>query len=142
MASRFSPRKKSAHLTLLIAIAAIAWAAALSAAEKESRQPNIVFLLAGIAIPATVEGRSLVPVLTGKADTLYPQVFGYFRDVQRMVRTDRYKLIEYPKIGKRQLFDLAADSAEMHDLAEDRRHAQVVADLGRTLHEGLANAGL
>lgn len=97
--------------------------------------------LAGVEIPETVEGRSLVPVLTGKTDTLYPHVFGYFRDVQRMVRTDRYKLIDYPKIGKRQLFDLAADPHEMHDLADDARYARVLTDLRQTLREGLAELG-
>ena len=43
---------------------------------------------------------------------------------QRMVRTDRWKLVYYH--GRRpQLFDLAADPDEMHDLAEDPSHAGI-----------------
>lgn len=73
--------------------------------------------LAGLEIPGTVEGKSLAPVLRGRVKSLYPSVFGYFRDVQRMVRTERWKLIYYPKIGRYQLFDLRADPDERNDLS-------------------------
>ena len=79
--------------------------------------------LAGVPVPATVEGQSLLPLLKGKEKALYPRVFGYFRDVQRMVRDDRWKLIHYPQIKKHQLFDLRDDPAELKDLADDPRHA-------------------
>ena len=35
------------------------------------------------------------------------------------VRTDRYKLIHYPKIGRNQLFDLKDDPYETKDLIDD-----------------------
>ncbi len=38
--------------------------------------------------------------------------------MQRSVRNDRYKWIEYPLAKQRQLFDLAQDPGEMHNLAE------------------------
>lgn len=78
--------------------------------------------LAGIRIPETVEGKSLVPLINGKEKSLYPRAFGYYRDVQRMVRDDRWKLIQYPKVKKEQLFDLANDPFEMKDLSADPRH--------------------
>ena len=46
-----------------------------------------------------------------------------------MVRTDRWKLINYPKIDRSQLFDLANDPAEQHDILSDPAHADVLADL-------------
>lgn len=73
--------------------------------------------LVGLAVPDTVEGKSLVSVIQGKAKSVYPEVFGYFRDVQRMIRGERWKLIWYPKIGRYQLFDLQADPGELHDLS-------------------------
>ena len=85
--------------------------------------------LAGIDIPHTVQGRSLVPVIRGQTDSIYPEVFGHFRDTQRMIRTDRWKLIFYPKIGKYQLFDLVNDPAEKENLAAEPRHAEVFAEL-------------
>jgi arylsulfatase A-like enzyme len=81
--------------------------------------------LAGIEIPKSVQGRSLLGVVRGQAETLYPEVFGYFTDVQRMIRTDRWKLIYYPQIGRRQLFDVIADPQEQHDLSEAAPHVAV-----------------
>ncbi len=81
--------------------------------------------LAGIDLPASVQGRSLLSVIRGRAESLYPEVFGYFTDVQRMIRTDRWKLIYYPRIGRRQLFDLIADPHEQHDLSELAPYADV-----------------
>ena len=63
--------------------------------------------LCGVEVPKTVEGKSLVPILTGKKKAVRDSVFAAYRDVQRMVRTERWKLIAYPKIERTQLFDLA-----------------------------------
>lgn len=46
-----------------------------------------------------------------------------------MVRAERWKLIEYPKIRRTQLFDLASDPAEMRDLSADPACAGVLSDL-------------
>ena len=85
--------------------------------------------LAGVPIPETVRGRSLAPVLRGETDSVRDCVFGHFRDVQRMVRTERWKLIDYPKAGKVQLFDLEADPHEIHDRSGDPACADVLAKL-------------
>jgi len=74
--------------------------------------------LAGIAIPKTVQSRSLAAVLLGKQKTVHRLGYGYFRDVQRMVRDENWKLIFYPKLNKYQLFDLANDPNELNNLAE------------------------
>jgi arylsulfatase A-like enzyme len=74
--------------------------------------------LAGIAIPATVQSRSLVPALNGA--TIYPAVFGCYTDTQRMIRDERWKLVWYPKLPRYQLFDLADDSDELRDLATEQ----------------------
>jgi arylsulfatase A-like enzyme len=81
--------------------------------------------LAGVPIPASVEGRSLAPVLAGKVKSVHDAVFGYFRDTQRMVRAGRWKLIQYPRLPYEQLFDLQEDSAELTNRIDDPRHAAV-----------------
>jgi len=73
--------------------------------------------LTGIAIPSTVQGRSLHPLLRGDVERLYPFVTAYFTDTQRMIRDDRWKLIVYPTAGRQQLFDLRTDPLERHDLS-------------------------
>jgi arylsulfatase A-like enzyme len=85
--------------------------------------------LAGVPVPSSVEGKSLLPLLRGEAKSIYPETFGYFRDVQRMIRTDRWKLIHYPKARRYQLFDLSTDPAERNDLANDARHEATRTDL-------------
>ena len=95
----------------------------------------------GAPIPATVEGRSLMPVLRGQATEIYPEVYGYWhrvgRDdplpVQRMVRTDRWKLIYYTNVKRYQLFDLANDPHELKDLSADPQHAPVRGELEHKL---------
>jgi len=85
--------------------------------------------LAGIPIPGSVEGRSLKPVIEGGTDSVYNEIYGYFRDRQRMVRNSRWKLVHYPHLDRYQLFDMRNDPDEMTDLIADRRHAGVVRDL-------------
>jgi arylsulfatase A-like enzyme len=97
--------------------------------------------LAGVKIPETVQGKSLVPVLTGKADSIYPHLIGYYTDTQRMIRTDRWKLILYPKAGQQQLFDLANDPNEMNNLSSQPEHAGRVVELRATLERWLKENG-
>ena len=91
--------------------------------------------LVGIDIPATVEGRSFAPVIRGNAESIHDSVFCYFRDVQRMVRTDRWKLIHYPKVDQWQLFDRIADPHEMNNLVDDVEKSEVLATLRLELTE-------
>jgi arylsulfatase A-like enzyme len=87
--------------------------------------------LAGITIPATVEGRSLVPVLTGLTQEIHSEVYAYFHGststgpfpIERMVRTTRWKLIYYSHLDRYQLFDLEQDPFELRDLAASPAHA-------------------
>lgn len=79
---------------------------------------------AGAKVPESVEGRSLVPNLHDHALAGRPFIFGAYRDCQRMFRDKRWKLIEYDASGVRnmQLFDLANDPDELHNLAGDDRY--------------------
>ncbi len=91
--------------------------------------------LAGVKAPATVEGLSLAPIMTGKQAVVRDSIFCAYRDVQRMVRTDRWKLIRYPQINKSQLFDMANDPDELHDLAGDGKHAERERELTALLRD-------
>ena len=91
----------------------------------------------GAPIPATVEGRSLVPVLRGQVTEVHPEVYAYWHreglkgdaPIERMVRTDRWKLIHYTHLDRHQLFDLQNDPWELRDLSADPRHAPTRAEL-------------
>jgi arylsulfatase A-like enzyme len=97
--------------------------------------------LVDIDIPGTVQGRSLVPVIRGEEESIYSCVFGHFKNVQRMIRTDRWKLIHYPKVGEFQLFDLTNDPHELNNLADNPKHAEVVKQLHDRLRAWQKNVG-
>jgi arylsulfatase A-like enzyme len=75
--------------------------------------------LAGLPAPAGPDARSLAPVIRGEVQGIRDAVFLAYRDFQRSIRVGSWKLIRYPEINRSQLFDLAADPAEINDLAAD-----------------------
>ncbi len=85
--------------------------------------------LVGLAPPASLEGKSLVPVIRGRARQVRDAVFLAYRDTQRAVRRGRFKLLRYPRINRTQLFDLAADPDEVEDLADRPSHRARVEEL-------------
>ncbi len=91
--------------------------------------------LSRLAVPGTVESRSLVPLLTGEKGTARESLYCAYKDIQRMVCDDRWKLILYNVEGERtmQLFDLKKDPWEMKNLAEVPRHAGQIRRLHREL---------
>ena len=103
--------------------------------------------LAGIPIPDSVQSKSIVPILSGQRQQIRSAVFGYFYHYQRMIRTDRWKLIRYPHLEKRQLFDLQNDPNEQIDLSSKaetpradrsvvRQNESVVSRAGRPAGSG------
>ena len=90
---------------------------------------------AGVDVPASVEGKSLLPLISGSQPAVHDSVFAAYRDVQRMVRVGNYKLIEYPKVRRTQLFDLSADPDEMKDLSAQADQAERVNQLRARLLE-------
>lgn len=82
--------------------------------------------MAGVPPPPGHEAVSLLPALSGKPWAGRPWIFTAYRDVQRAVRDPRWKLIAYPRLNRLQLFDLAQDPLEIHDLANDPRSTQTL----------------
>lgn len=94
--------------------------------------------IGGVAAPASMQGRSLVPLLRGSTpadwrDAIYYQYFAYpdWHMVQRQygVRTHRYKLIHYYEIDEWELFDLARDPDELNSVYDEAGYADVIASL-------------
>ncbi len=100
--------------------------------------------IAGVEIPAAMQGRSLVPLLEGQPpdewrQAIYYQYFEYpgAHMVRRHygVRTDRYKLIHYYEIDEWELFDLDTDPQELHSVSDDPSYAATKLELLATLEE-------
>jgi arylsulfatase A-like enzyme len=77
--------------------------------------------LAGIDTPASVEGGSLAPCLSGKTETMRESLYLAYADTIRGVTDGKHKLIEYAAGGVRatQFFDLERDPFETCDLSAE-----------------------
>jgi arylsulfatase A-like enzyme len=82
--------------------------------------------LAGVKPPEKLAGESLRPLWAGGKKKLRDSVFLPYSGLMRSVRDERWKLIVYPPIGHRELFDLRADPHETKDLAADPASAGTV----------------
>jgi arylsulfatase A-like enzyme len=89
----------------------------------------------GVHVPHGLDGKSLAPVLQGKTAKVRDWALTAYRDVQRAIRNDRWKLIRYPQIDKTQLFDLHTDPREMNDLAAKPEYAGRIKELTARLQE-------
>jgi arylsulfatase A-like enzyme len=85
--------------------------------------------LAGVEPPGGLAGRDLRPLWEDEHAKVRESVFLPFGDLMRSVRDERWKLIVYPPINHRQLFDLRDDPHETRDLAADRGHEPEIARL-------------
>jgi arylsulfatase A-like enzyme len=97
--------------------------------------------LAGVAIPESMQGRDLTPLLGDKPvswreDWYYEHVYKTKPPRRPIVecegvRTNDWKYIRYPEIEaySEQLFDLKSDPREEHNLAGDPAHAQMLSRL-------------
>ena len=86
-------------------------------------------------------GKSLVRVIQGQEDSVRKYVIGYFRNSQRMIRSDRWKYIRYPLVNREQLFDIKNDPAEKSNLAAKDAYQLVKKELSDELHMWLTKTG-
>jgi len=93
--------------------------------------------MAGLPIPADMQGKSMVPVLKGTQkgnlhDGLY---YHFYENLEHKVakhigvRTDRYKLIWFYENKEWELYDLIKDKNEMHNVYNDPAYQKVQADM-------------
>lgn len=89
--------------------------------------------LAGVEKPKTTFFNSLMPYVRTSVNSSYPAIYSCYLDLQRMVRTDKYKLIVYPKLDKILLFDLEKDPYELNDISSNLNYSEIKEDLFRQL---------
>jgi arylsulfatase A-like enzyme len=125
--------EESTHVPLIIVAPGITAPGSRSvhAVSLMDIYPTLVEL-AGLDLPAHVEGRSLVPLLEDPSrEWSFPVVTTYGYD-NHAVRTDRYRYIRYAD-GSEELYDHASDPNEWTNLASDPAHDGLKAELRRAL---------
>jgi len=93
---------------------------------------------------APSHGRSLAPLLRGESvdawrDCVVAQYYSKQKWINpiRMIRTERYKLNRHQRFGD-ELYDLANDPMELHNVADDAAYAEVKGELVDRLGAWLA----
>ncbi|MFC2164122.1 sulfatase [Acidobacteriota bacterium] len=101
--------------------------------------------IAKVEIPKHVQGRSLVPLLTGKAQSVRDAAFMEYYSHEnpfpwtanldyRIVRKGQYKYIRWIRFeDEAELYDLEADPYEMHNLITDPKMSDIIKDLRQEL---------
>lgn len=93
---------------------------------------------AGASVPKDMQGRSFLASLDGRKlkdwrTSIYYRYYHYPGDHQVQphygVRTDRYKLIYYNKLGEWELYDLEKDPRELRNVYTDKSYAGTVKKL-------------
>jgi arylsulfatase A-like enzyme len=97
--------------------------------------------LCRVAAPKTSEGMDLTPVLRQPSKPARAVMMFAYRDVQRALRDEQWKLIRYPQVDRTQLFDLKADPYELTNLAERPEHASRIAAMTATLAAEMQRLG-
>ncbi len=93
--------------------------------------------LTGVTAPTSNEGLSLKPALDDASHHVRDMMHCAYVHLQRSVRDQQYKLIEYHVDGVRttQLFDIVNDPWELNDLSDDAKHADDIQRLRVALHK-------
>jgi arylsulfatase A-like enzyme len=110
------------HVPLIMAGPAISHGTSDALAYLYDLFPTICEL-AGAPVPPCADGKSLLSLLSGRETMFRDYLFTVYKDVQRAIRDQRWKLIRYPQINRTQLFDLQTDPRELNDLSTKPGHA-------------------
>jgi arylsulfatase A-like enzyme len=99
--------------------------------------------MAGIPVPADIQGHSLVPLLRGQRPATWRKswYYRYYHDpgdhntrAHYGVRTETHKLIYFWKKDQWECYDLVRDPDELHNIYSDPAAAGVVAELKAELY--------
>ncbi|HRI13411.1 MAG TPA: sulfatase-like hydrolase/transferase, partial [Verrucomicrobiota bacterium] len=92
-------------------------------------------------LPAGIDGLNLEPLWSGRQERLRDSVFLPYLGLMRAVRDSRWKLICYPEINHRQLFDLEQDPDERLDVSGDPDNAAQIERLLTLMHDWQQRVG-
>jgi iduronate 2-sulfatase len=95
--------------------------------------------LTGVPIPASVEGKSLVPILRDPAATVHDAAFSY-DGAHHALRTDRWAYMRYAD-GSEELYAMDADPGQFTNLAKNTAHADTLGKLRQQLDQRAKAAG-
>ncbi|WP_409342547.1 sulfatase-like hydrolase/transferase [Paenibacillus sp. MBLB4367] len=101
--------------------------------------------LTGIGAPPNIEGKSMNALIRGETNEGRETVYSLYKDIQRTVKDDRWKMIRYRRSANTgqgsdfvQLFDLANDPWELDNLASNPQYRPQLEKLKLDLADWMA----
>jgi arylsulfatase A-like enzyme len=82
--------------------------------------------MTGTPVPGGLDGISLVPIIKGDKRSVRQLAMLAYKNYQRSVRDQRWKLIRFPQINVTELYDLKNDPQETKNLADNSKYPEVV----------------
>lgn len=97
--------------------------------------------LAGLPTSESIDGLSLLPLISAQSQQVRDQLFTAYRHTVRAVRVGDWKLIRYPERDHSQLFNLAVDPSELNNLATKPEYRAKLEELKNELQAAQKAAG-
>ncbi len=99
--------------------------------------------MAGVEVPADMQGKSLVPLLKGESGDFRDAIFYHYYEYPSWhmvtrhfgIKNERFKLIYYYLNDEWELFDLKQDAQEMYNLYEKPGYEPIITDLKAQLKD-------
>ncbi len=95
--------------------------------------------LTGLRVPASVQGKSLVPVLRDPSAVVKKHAISFHQGYS--LRDDRWHYMRY-RDGSRELYDMNTDPGEFDNRASDPLLVETISDLDRNLDRSLLEFGI
>jgi iduronate 2-sulfatase len=95
--------------------------------------------LTGLRVPASVQGKSLVPVLRDPSAVVKKHAISFHQGYS--LRDDRWHYMRY-RDGSRELYDMTTDPGEFDNRASDPLLVETISDLDRNLDRSLLEFGI
>ncbi|WP_346238166.1 sulfatase [Niabella insulamsoli] len=138
---KVSLKEESARVPLIIKVPGYAPARVGSFAELIDLYPTLT-QLAGLKAENKIQGRSLTPALKNPRASIRDTAFSITQpgDIY-LLRTRNHAYIQYGKDGQDgiELFDMAADPKQFHNLAKEEAQAATVAKFREALQQKIAD---
>jgi len=91
--------------------------------------------LCGVPAPKASQGVDFSATLRAPSRPARTELLFAYKNVQRALCDDRWKVIRYPKINRTQLFDLQTDPFETNSLAAGPKLNEMLQRLGKAQAE-------